>query len=676
MSELATGSEFAGHRIEGVAGRGGMGVVYVATHLALDRRVALKVITPQYAEDSGFRERFKRESKTAASINHPNVIPIYHAGEEDGLLYITMYLVEGTDLKDLIVSRGGLPPAEAAGLVSQVGDALDAAHARGLVHRDIKPGNVVIEGSDGQARAYLTDFGLTKKASSQSGLTGTGMFVGTLDYIAPEQLQGKPVDARSDVYALGCVLYQALSGQVPYPRDSEPAKIWAHMGEPPPSLAETAPGVPRDFEEVVGRAMAKEPEQRYPSAGDLGRAALAAAGGQNVAEPERSVAVGAAAGQPGSGATAVASAGATQAVPAGATAPAGPGLGDTPPSGFPAVTPPPSPYPGVAQPAKRSPLPFVLGGVGLVAVLAVILGVFVLGGGDEADPGNPAGDVVGSPIDVGDQPFDMATSLDGTIWIANLSDSSVSKLDEASGGVTPITIEGSAPSAIAASDDGVWAYTFSETITRIDPETNETRDITIPPLGDAVLLEAGAGAAWILDSENERVLRIDAASDEVSEPIDVGAGASGLAVGTDFVFVARENGEIVFISPTTQEVVGRPLEVGVDDLGGVGFVEGRLYVAARNRELREIDVASGVVGEPVQFPSGASFFDIGEDSLWITFPIANELRRFSLSEREPVGEPIEVERSPGGVIVGEQSVWVAHPNGDVVVEVDPGEGGG
>src|SRR3954447_18440080 len=297
MAEVAIGSEFAGHRIDGIAGRGGMGVGYLATHLALNRRVALKLIAPDLAADEGFRTRFKQESMTAASIDHPNVIPIYHAGEEEGQLYITMRYVDGTDLRALIAQRGKLDATTTAQIVSQVAAALDAAHAHGLVHRDVKPANVLIAGGDGEQHAYLTDFGLTKHAESQSGMTKTGMFVGTLDYIAPEQLQGGQLDARADVYALGCVLYQALTGNVPYPRDTEPAKIWAHMSEPPPSVVQTVGDVPPQFEDVVQRAMAKDPNDRYLSAGDLGRAALAAAEMRSLSRAERSVATGDAAPQ-------------------------------------------------------------------------------------------------------------------------------------------------------------------------------------------------------------------------------------------------------------------------------------------------------------------------------------------------------------------------------------------
>lgn len=287
--DLAVGSEIAGYRIEGVLGRGGMGVVYRATQQRLDRAVALKLIAPAFAQDPAFRERFERESRIAASIEHPNVIPVHEAGEHDGLLFISMRFVDGTDLRALLGEGGRLEPARTAALVAQVAAALDAAHAHGLVHRDVKPANVLVAAGD---HAYLTDFGLSKHAASAAGLTGTGQFVGTLDYIAPEQLAGDRVDARADVYALGCVLFESLTGQVPFPRDSDPAKLWAHMNEPPPRPSEVAPGVPEQFEAVVARALQKAPDDRYASAGDLGRAAIAAAEGREASQPERMVATG------------------------------------------------------------------------------------------------------------------------------------------------------------------------------------------------------------------------------------------------------------------------------------------------------------------------------------------------------------------------------------------------
>jgi len=291
---LSPGSVFAGYRIEAVAGRGGMGIVYLATELALERPVALKLVADQLAFDSSFSERFERESRLAASIDHPNVIPVYGAGEEHGTLYIAMRYVEGTDLRALLAAAGALEHRRAAHMVAQIGQALDAAHARGLVHRDVKPANILIAERD---HAYLTDFGLTKRSASDSGLTRTGEFVGTLDYIAPEQLKGERVDARSDVYALGCVLYEALTGSVPFPTDTDAAKLWAHMSDPPPSVAAARPDAPLEFEEVVRRALAKDPGERYPSAGDLGQAVLAASEGRPLPKLTGEVATGAAAGE-------------------------------------------------------------------------------------------------------------------------------------------------------------------------------------------------------------------------------------------------------------------------------------------------------------------------------------------------------------------------------------------
>src|SRR4051812_27707894 len=272
-----------------------MGVVYRARQHRPSRLVALKVIAPDLAGDADFRSRFERESDTAAAIEHPNVIPVYEVNDVDGLLFITMRFVEGTDLRALIAERGRLEPELAADLVGQIGAALDAAHERGLVHRDVKPANVLIAGRPGSYHGYLTDFGLTKNAQAESGMTKTGMFVGTLDYIAPEQLMGGPLDARADVYALGCVLYQALTGEVPYPAESGMAKMYAHGNNPPPVPSEKVPGLPPQFDEVVARAMAKEPNDRYLSAGDLGRAARAAAQAQSLSRSERSVATGEAA---------------------------------------------------------------------------------------------------------------------------------------------------------------------------------------------------------------------------------------------------------------------------------------------------------------------------------------------------------------------------------------------
>ncbi|HEY6397356.1 MAG TPA: FHA domain-containing serine/threonine-protein kinase, partial [Solirubrobacteraceae bacterium] len=291
-SEVPLGSTFAGCRVEAVIGHGDMGIVYRADELALQRLVALKLILPEYSREERFRERFRRESKLAAAIDHQNVIPIFDAGDEAGHLYITMRLVEGTDLRALIAAQGRIEPLRAARIVRQVGAALDAAHARGMVHRDVKPSNVLLARED---YVYLSDFGLAKDAASASALTRHGSIVARAEYVAPEQVLNQRVDARADVYALGCLLFEALTGEPPFARWKEGPQALAHVDAPRPSPADLCPDVPRDFDDVVHRAMAKDPSERYPSAGDLGQAALVAAGGLRRARPWSFVATGEAA---------------------------------------------------------------------------------------------------------------------------------------------------------------------------------------------------------------------------------------------------------------------------------------------------------------------------------------------------------------------------------------------
>ena len=234
-------------------------------------------MAPERAADATFHDRFERETRLAAAIDHPNVIPVYEAGEQEGRLYLVMRWVQGGDLHKLIADSGPLDPELAAAIVAQVGSGLEAAHAAGLVHRDVKPANVLIAGEEGSGPCHLSDFGLTLDASAESRLTQTGDLIGTVDFMAPEQFEGHPVSARTDIYALGCVLHTALSGRPPFPRGTFAATMLAHLGDPAPRPSAT-PGVPASFDGVVARALAKRPDDRYPSASELVAAALAAAG--------------------------------------------------------------------------------------------------------------------------------------------------------------------------------------------------------------------------------------------------------------------------------------------------------------------------------------------------------------------------------------------------------------
>ena len=277
LSRLEPGSEFAGYRIEGMLDRGGMGVVYKAADPDLDRTVALKIIAPEHTQNPDAVTRFKAEARLAASLEHPNIVPIHRGGEFQGVLYLAMRFVPGTNLR-AVVDKGQLDLPRIARITAAISAALDAAHERGLVHRDVKPANILISGEGDHEHVYLTDFGLTKRLGSAGSLTRTGAWVGTPDYVAPEQIQAGTVDGRADIYSLGCVLYEMLTGSVAYPKDNDMAKLWAHVTDPPPSPSLKRADLPKEFDEVVARATAKNPNDRYSKASELAAAVEDAAG--------------------------------------------------------------------------------------------------------------------------------------------------------------------------------------------------------------------------------------------------------------------------------------------------------------------------------------------------------------------------------------------------------------
>jgi serine/threonine protein kinase len=275
---LIPGTELAGYRIVRHIARGGMGDVYEATQLSLDRKVALKVIAARLGADERFRARFRREAKLAAAIDHPNILPVYETGElPDGRLFLTMRLVIGRDLSSLLREKGPLGAHETVEILTQIADALDAAHEHGLVHRDVKPANVLLMQAPGGWRAYLADFGLAKpdtedpEQSEGGEHTASGEILGTVDYMAPEQIDGLPLDGRADVYSFGCMVYRCLTGEVPYRRESRTGTLVAHANAPIPIPSQAVAGVPAPLDEVVRRAMAKDPSERAASAGELMR---------------------------------------------------------------------------------------------------------------------------------------------------------------------------------------------------------------------------------------------------------------------------------------------------------------------------------------------------------------------------------------------------------------------
>jgi serine/threonine protein kinase len=342
--QLERGYVIGGYRIDELISRGGMGAVYRATNLALNRIYALKVIAPELAGDDQFRERFKREMRIAASLHHPNVVGIHYAGEQDDLLFLVMDFVYGTDLRQLVLKDGALDPERAVDLLTQVASSLDAAHHKGLVHRDVKPGNILITVRDGEEHAYLTDFGLAKRSGTVGSLTQAGAVVGTVDYMAPEQVTGGSTDARTDIYALGCVFFQMLTGNVPYERENSVATLFAHVHEPPPPVEAPVTETYPALGPVVEKAMAKEPADRYASAGDFARDAGAALRGSRYTGPPSLVATGEA--KPADDETA----------PPGFATPAGTEIerGADEPTGWPTAEPQPT-APPIAEPQPTAP---------------------------------------------------------------------------------------------------------------------------------------------------------------------------------------------------------------------------------------------------------------------------------------------------------------------------------
>ena len=283
-ADSPTGSVVSGFRIGELLARGAMGAIYLAEG-SDGRPVALKLLSPELAHDERFRQRFLRESRLAATLDHPNVVRTIASGEDGGVLYLVMEYVNGIDLRELLRREGRLEPRHAAELVRQAGEALDAAHRAGLVHRDVKPGNILVEHTSDGVRVYVCDFGLARHVSSVGSLTGDRGFVGTVDYVAPEQIRGGSVDGRADIYALGCVLFECIAGERPYQRDSELAVVFAHLNEPPPRLTDVKHELPTGLDHVIATAMAKSPRDRYRTAGELCRAADAAIEG--TPEPRR-----------------------------------------------------------------------------------------------------------------------------------------------------------------------------------------------------------------------------------------------------------------------------------------------------------------------------------------------------------------------------------------------------
>jgi len=617
------GATLAGYRIERLLGRGGMGRVYLAEDTRLGRKVALKLLDPDLAEDERFRERFVRESRLAASIDHPNVIPIYEAGEGDGVLFIAMRYVEGTDLARLIEEEGSLQPGRTAAIVSQVADALDAAHERGLIHRDVKPGNILVGRGD---HIYLTDFGLIKRRESDPGLTRTGQFMGSVDYAAPEQIRGEAVDPRTDVYSLGCVLYECLVGEPPYAHDPEIAVLYAHLNDPPPKVTARHPELAHAVDAVVEKAMAKRPDDRYESAGQMAQAARdaiaapAPGGGPTPRLPPKKVVVGA-------GVTVLVVALAVVLVVALTRDGGRPSAAPSHPAST--VAPPPAnslveidaatgrvvrTIPNVdgtrglavgeggvwallpaqqqasfllhldASTGKRHGM---IGNVWRMAVGAHGVWVLAFSGAEgsgvltvrrvDAATDEVIGRIPRSAGAAGATQEGARLSIgEGGVW-AVFEDGTVERIDPRSNTVAARTDTGLALDGVAAGEGAVWAKdSFDEKVVRIDPATAQVTK-TIGVQGNLTGIAAGLGRVWILDAVAGTVTTIDPGTGLVGTKFQVGSSPRAIAVGAGFVWVTDADGNLYRVDPVTLDVskipVGPSLAlVAVDDASGKVWV--------------------------------------------------------------------------------------------------------
>ena len=599
---LAPGSVLAGYRIQGLVGRGGMGEVYLAHDDQLGRDVALKVLPPELVDDAEFRARLERESRLAASLDHPNVVTVYQAGEADGVFYLAMRYVDGTDLRALLRREGTLSPERAVAVAEQVAAALDAAHEHGLVHRDVKPSNVLSADVGGRERCYLADFGLSQTLADR-GVPTDGRALGTLDYVAPEQIRGDDVDGRADVYALACLLFECLTGEVPFARASEVATIYAHLEEPPPIASERRSDLPAAAGALLARAMAKDPADRPDTCGLLVEELRDALG---LAPPRpartRWIVAGVAA--------LLVVAAAVVAVVAITT-----GGGGAPPvtggslvhvdaktNDVVATTRVPG-HPGNVAVGRGSVWTADFregalwrhdprsGGLQRISstgdprdLTAFGSDIYVAADGPQVFAGNVAryDAATGVREDAIERLACAVASGEGVVWVAGCP--AVQRLSTDGGKLRELRetfIPFAAPlkaenhriqiRELAVGLGSLWVLgdPLDKRLWRLDRLTGRMQAVI--QLGFMPrTVAAGAGAVWITDPLRDRVVRVDAATNRVGRSIEVPSGASGVAFGAGSVWVASSLAGVVSrIDPATGrvtgtiEVDGRPRELAV-----------------------------------------------------------------------------------------------------------------
>ncbi len=577
------------------------------------------------------------------------------------------------------MSSERLDPAHAARVITEVAAALDAAHARGLVHRDIKPGNILIEGEGPDQRVYLTDFGLARLVEATTGVTATGAFVGTLDYVAPEQIRGERVDARADVYALGCVLFELLTGNPPFAaRDDKVAKMYAHLQEEPPRPSLLRPELPRELDLVVGRALDKDPEKRYPSAGDFARAVTAAVSGQPTVEAERSVAVGAAAPGPPEATTS-----AERELVATAEEEAG-SEPVTVPAGVPTEAIPPA---TVARSRSRGRGPWLALAAG--AVVVAVVAALLLGGGGEENPsstttadsgsGQTGGDgeatvpdakIDGKPVPVGELPVNPFHGEKG-LYVNNRTAGTVSFVDGDPAKELSQFQAGSFPEAVVESAGSLWVTQGrGTTVLRLDPSSGEVQDeveVGAQPGGAAV---GEDGSVWVTNSGDATVSKIDPDSGN-TRTIPVGAGPYGIAVDGNAIWVSnREDDSVIQINASSNRPDPQAIPVGDNPKGVAIDGDGRVWVANADDDTVSV-VANGAEQDRItvgEEPRGVVF---GFESIWVSVGFTDQVVRIDPNTGEKL-QTLNAGDGPEGITAGPKSIWVANGISNDLTRIDPG----
>jgi serine/threonine-protein kinase len=605
------GSVLAGYRIEALLGRGGMGVVYLAQDLSLERRVALKLLAPELSSDEAFRDRFLRESRLAASIDHPNVIPIYEAGETGGVLFIAMRYVDGTDLRRMLEHERRLAPERAVALLAQVAEALDMAHDHGLVHRDVKPANVLVAAQAGREHVYLADFGLSREVAAAGSLERSH-FAGSADYVAPEQIGRRRLDGRADLYALACVLCECLTGEPPFRRESLITTLFAHVNDDPTPATETNPDLPVTIDPVLLRALAKEPADRQATCRDLvdeARQALGIAtprtGWRHL--PRR---------------TKLAAALVVLAVAAAAAIPALLLTG----GGKPAAPPDTSPILGIAVDSIQHIDP----------TTNTLVSTSRIGSGSKDLPWEISQVAVG----------------EGAVW-ATLAPSGTLVRIAPETGLISDTAQTNIPAAnVTTGLDAVWVVSnarSSATIVQIEPGTLESGDVPVN-------LERGGPMAsgqfvWIVETCAESGICSQSSNSSLR-------AIGGVCDGSVYQCVTRVPVPPLFVK-------------GAAAADGVLWLSGYVDASSGTGQLERIDEASRryVDSTALDFlPAGGLAAD--ETVVWIADPLGDRLVRVDAVTREPVAR-IPVGHNPTAVAIGFGSVWVTNYDDGTVSRINP-----